>query len=81
MTNTNEVVTSTGLTTEAARKLQEQYGRNELIPPPKKENLLGKICHILVGAYVPSASWPPLLFIFCWESRGMAVSCWSSSWA
>jgi Ca2+-transporting ATPase len=46
MTNTNEVVTRQGLTTEAARKLQEQYGRNELTPP-KKENLLGKICNIL----------------------------------
>lgn len=43
MTNTK---TNTGLSTEEAKKRQQQYGKNELTPP-KKESFLKKVFHIL----------------------------------
>jgi len=46
MTETKNGSTMQGLSTEQAKKLQEQFGKNQLTPQ-KKQSFLLKVCHII----------------------------------
>lgn len=69
MTTRTEFV---GLTTEAARARQQQYGKNELTAP-KKTSLLGKLVHILAEPMFLLLLVAALIYFLLGEARDGAI--------